>query len=108
MLPVGSSNHIDNMEHHVGLRAKKVIPFVDDGSGNAVMEITNTLAVRYIVDSTTSTTYYVCKAAAGSLESDPVWQIAKLDKLNKISITWADGNTDFDNTYNNREALTYT
>lgn len=45
MPPVGSSNHIDNMEHHVALRARKVIPFVDDGSGNAVMQVTLTQLV---------------------------------------------------------------
>lgn len=108
MPPVGSSNHIDNMEHHVGLRAKKVIPFVDDGSGNAVMQITGSLAVRYVVDSTVSTTYYTGKAPAGTLTSAASWQISKLDKASGAIITWADGEIDFNKIWDNREYLTYT
>ena len=107
MPPTGSSNHIDNLEHHSGLRAKKVIPFVDDGSGNAVMQVTGDLAIRYVVDSVTATTFYLGKATPGTATSSASWQIMKLDESAGTVTTWADGNTDFDNVWDNRQALSY-
>lgn len=107
MPPTGSSNHIDNLEHHSGLRAKKVIPFVDDGSGNAVMQVTGDLAIRYVVDSVTATTFYLGKAAAGTATSAAAWQIMKVDESVGTVTTWANGTTDFSNIWDNRQALSY-
>lgn len=107
MNPTGTSNHIDNLEHHSGLRAKKVIPFVNDGTGNAVMQITKSLAIRYVVDSAVSTTFYLGKAAPGTLTSAANWQIMKISTASGTITTWADGNSDFDNIWDNRQSLTY-
>ena len=50
---------------------------------------------------------YLGKAATGSLESDPVWQIQKVDKTTCVDITWADGDNLYDNIWDNRESLIY-
>jgi len=64
-------------------------------------------AVRY--DEPDETTAYLGKAVAGSSENSGVWQISKLTFTGDIiSISWADGNTSFDNTWSNRAFLTYT
>lgn len=105
--PTGSSNHIDNLEHHSGLRAKKVLPYVSDGAGNAVLEVTGDLALKYVADGSVDTTYYLGTAAPGSDGADAVWQIKKIDESTGTVITWADGNSDFDNVWDDRESLTY-
>jgi len=43
-------------------------------------------------------TIYVCLADPGSLPSAAVWQIQKYDISSGVSITFADGNSNFDNT----------
>lgn len=107
MSPTGNSNHIDNLEHHSGLRAKKVIPFVDDGQGNAVMQVTGDLSVRYVQDSVTATTYYIGKSTPGTATSAAAWQILKLDEASGTVITWADGDTEFNNVWDDRQSLSY-
>ena len=53
---------------------------------------------------------YVGKAAIGSATSASVWQIMKIDESGdpELVITWADGNDNFDNVWDNRLSLTYT
>jgi len=41
---------------------------------------------------------YICRAPIGSNLSDAVWQIKKVNTADPITTTWADGNSDFDNT----------
>jgi hypothetical protein len=60
------------------------------------------------VDQATSTVMYVGKAAIGSLTSGAVWRVKKVDTTSGIVITWADGNSNFDNIWDNRAILTYT
>lgn len=107
MPPTGTSNHIDNLEHHAGLRAKKVLAFVDDGSGNAVLPISTSLAVRYVVDTVTATTFYLGKATPGTATSSASWSIMRIDESAGTVTTWADGNADFDNVWDNRQSLSY-
>jgi len=54
-----------------------------------------------------ATATYVGQAQDGSLESDPVWQIQKIDTSSGVSILWADGNNKFDNIWDDRATLTY-
>lgn len=59
--------------------------------------------------STTGVTY-IGKAPIGSIESDAVWQIRKLDESGTpttLSITWADGNSNFDNVWSDRLTESY-
>ena len=59
-------------------------------------------------DSVTSGIFYKCWAAQGSDQGDPVWRIQKMDTVNyDLAKTWADGDTNFDNVYDDRESLTY-
>lgn len=51
--------------------------------------------------------YYIGTARAGESESDPVWQIQKVDTNNGTTITFADGDTEFNNIWNNRTELSY-
>lgn len=50
---------------------------------------------------------YVGKAAIGSSSASALWQIKKIDETSGTVITWADGNSNFDNIWDNRASLTY-
>jgi len=59
---------------------------------------------------TTSTTdnIYIGKAAIGSSGASAVWQIKKLNTATlALDKTWADGNDDFDNSWDNRVSIIY-
>lgn len=61
-------------------------------------------------DVSTSNITYVGKAAIGSSGASAVWRIMKIDESGTpttLSITWADGNSNFDNVWDNRTSLTY-
>lgn len=76
----------------------------EDASGGGGASINEKLLQ---VDSVGTTTY-LGYADAGSLTSASVWAIKRIIETgNDVSITWADGNTDFDNIWDNRLALTY-
>ncbi len=79
-----------------------------DIDGNMV-SISKSYATQ-IDDVSTVSVAYVGKAAVGSATSSPVWQIIKISKggspISTI-ITYADGNSNFDNIFDNRTSLTY-
>jgi hypothetical protein len=81
----------------------------EDGSINVTGTITSidkVYAVR--IDEVNANLSYVGKAEIGSLNSNAVWQIQRVQKTAQVtSITWADGNSNFDNIWNNRASLTY-
>jgi len=56
---------------------------------------------------TTADVTYIGKAPTGSAESEAVWQIAKLDVSSGLSKTWADGDSQYNNVWDNRASLTY-
>jgi len=58
-------------------------------------------------DSGNNVILYIGKAPSGSLTSDPVWQIQRLDESIGFDRTWANGNREANNIYDNRESLTY-
>lgn len=60
-------------------------------------------------DFATETLIYKGEAEAGSSFSQPVWRIRKLvlSEDGDVSETWADGNANFDNTWDNRASLIY-
>jgi hypothetical protein len=60
------------------------------------------------VDEPSSTTTYVGQASVGSDISDSVWRIKRiLVSGTETIIEWADGDSNFDNVWNNRASLTY-
>lgn len=67
---------------------------------------TNETAI--ILDEAVAGTTYVGKAPVGSAASDAVWQIMKMvESAGVTTITWADGDTVFNNVWNDRASLTY-
>lgn len=54
------------------------------------------------------TTTYIGYAVAGSLTSASVWAIKRIVETGlDVAITWADGNKNYDNIWDNRASLTY-
>ncbi len=64
-------------------------------------------ALEFKKDSTDSKVSYIGKATIASDTGDAVWKIQKMDENDGTVITWADGNDNYDNIYDNRESLTY-
>lgn len=58
-------------------------------------------------ETSTINTVYVGYAVISSITSDPVWKIKKIDTTSGADITWADGNNNYDNIWDNRTILTY-
>jgi hypothetical protein len=68
--------------------------------------LTGPLAIQ--LDDTGGTTY-IGEASPGSLTSASAWRIKRVVETGPDSvITWADGDSDFDNIWDNRLSLTYT
>lgn len=61
------------------------------------------------IDEASATISYIGKAPIGSLASEAVWQIFKMDTGTspQTIITWADGDAEFNNIWDNRASLTY-
>ena len=50
---------------------------------------------------------YVAKAPCGTAQASPFWQAFLIDETVGFTITWADGNSDFDNVATDLTALVY-
>lgn len=50
---------------------------------------------------------YIAKSAPGSLEADAVWQCKKIDETTGTVVTWADGDSNYNNVASDLTALTY-
>lgn len=65
-------------------------------------------ALATILDEAVAGTTYIGSAAAGSAQGSAVWRIKKMVEAAGITtITYADGDTQFDNIWTNRASLTY-
>lgn len=65
------------------------------------------MAVR--LDEASSTVTYVGEAVEGSADSGALWRIKRMSASGTVTtISWADGNSNFDNIWDNRASLTYT
>lgn len=63
------------------------------------------LTIRIDADGTTT---YIGTASAGALESASAWRIKKMIETGSdITVTFADGNSNYDNIWDNRLSLTY-
>ena len=61
-----------------------------------------------LIDEVDAATTYQCQAEPGTLTSAAKWRIRKILKVGTVTtISWADGNTEFDNIADNRAILTY-
>ena len=66
-----------------------------------------TYALQFATDSGTSTTFYLGEAVEGSATSAAVWRIQRIQTASGVQIDWADGDSDFDGIFDDRESLSY-
>ncbi len=104
-----STEHYDNTEHVQPALAKRTLGVLFNGSDYVVgVDITaTTIRIDY---NGGNTAIYIGWAAPGALTSDSVWRISKhaYDVAeNLTSSIWADGDTNFDNEWDERASLSY-
>jgi hypothetical protein len=82
---------------------------VDDGNGGTRQLSTNDFAsVRALrLEEASATVTYVGEAEAGTATSAAAWRIKRISTASGTSIQWADGDTLFNNVWDNRAGLTY-
>ncbi len=98
------------MNGHLGGNAQPTIDREEHRSiggvdAKAVFEYALPVAKR--VDTTVSNTIYIGQSAIGTANSAAIWQVKKIDTTNGADITWADGDSNYDNVWDNRASLTY-
>lgn len=80
-------------------------------SGSVTGTVTaNSTSIEYktMIDEASSTVTYIGKAAAGGSLSSAIWQIKRLSVSGNVTtIDHADGNTNYDNIWDNRASLSY-
>ena len=59
------------------------------------------------LDQVTATLAYVGEATFAAPTSSALWRIRKLDTTTGVDIKWADGNSNYDNVWDDRASLTY-
>jgi hypothetical protein len=64
-------------------------------------------ALQVKIDQANNTTTYVGEAELGSATSSAVWRIKKIVCDDGLTVTYADGNDNFDNIFDNRASLSY-
>lgn len=92
---------VELLGHDTQTNALRRIRVDNNGSIGSAAE-----AVR-IDDATTPSTTYIGKAAIGSSTSASVWQVARLDTSSGLIKTWADGDSEYDNVWDDRTMLNY-
>lgn len=78
--------------------------------GDLLNIIAGNIAVRTAPDSASADIIYFAKASPGTADNVPLWSIQRLTEGNSIDdlvIEWADGDSNQDNIWDNRESLTY-
>ncbi len=74
------------------------------------VSITSVIDTQYTVllDEVSATLSYIGEAAPKSSTSGAVWRIRRLDTTSGVEMLYADGDTRFDNVWDDRASLTYT
>lgn len=75
-----------------------------DGTTNPQRPIGQSMATKITEDGLMT---YIAIAAPGTAQSSALWQCKKIDETTGIVITWADGDSEFDNVATDLTALTY-
>lgn len=99
----GGSVTVTNMVPAVetGLAKEVTLQSIDAG----IAALAGEFATR--VDTSASPLIYLGLAAPGSASSAAVWQVTRFDTTVGVIQTYADGNTNFDNIWDNRASLSY-
>jgi prepilin-type processing-associated H-X9-DG protein len=91
--------------------ATPIEPYVDRTTRELHVKSTSGVTPHYIiykaVDSGDANITYVGFADPGTATSVSSWKILRKDDTSGTNILYADGNTNFDNEWDEREALTY-
>ena len=101
-----TSQAIDNWSFDETYQEATFLPVEEDPSGVLLRKTTDNLALMWATDSGDSTIIYVGESTPGSVANSAVWRIQKVDTTNG-TIEWADGDTNFNNNFSNREGLSY-
>lgn len=75
--------------------------------GAQYVQVVAPFALTTRVDEVSSTLMYVGKAQPGASTALPYWQIMRVDTTAGVVTAFADGNTNFDNVWDDRASLTY-
>ena len=111
---IKSGDERDSQSFDESFRLKKVGMYGWDGTNMTQLKVDElgildggAYAMNLQTDSGDANVQYLGKAAPGTATSAASWQIQKIDETTGTVITWADGNSSFDNVYDNRESLSY-
>lgn len=91
-----------SFDEDFGVNAVETLGY--DGTSLQRLNASN-MAVKVTVDGTNT---YLALAAPGTAQATAKWQARKIDTSSGVVITWADGNSNFDNTSTDLTSLTYT
>lgn len=98
------------MAYKLLLQGRDVQWLCNDGTGGAVVEVSNFGAAKYAsrYAEASATVAYAGAAEPGSATSAASWQIQRLTfSGNDVVVEFADGDADFDNVWDNRASLSY-
>lgn len=98
---------LERLEHSDENNAKNVNVYIWNGSSWVRSQGSTPSYTTRLDDFTTTNVTYVGKAPIGSAVGSAVWQIQKIDETTGMVITWADGDSSFNNIWDNRAGLTY-
>jgi len=101
---IHTPEHILNKSFDNDYQILMVEGVVEDGAGNLVRQNSTDMAMKV---TTVGDITYMGFASPGADEASAVWQAKKIDTSSGVSITWADGNSSFDNVATDLTALTY-
>lgn len=98
-----SEQYILNNIYEQVLKAIAVVGVGWDGVSSQ-LPMADSLAVKVTENGSVT---YIGTAAPGTAEATAKWRCFKVDETTGAVITWADGNSNFDNTAEDLAALTY-
>ncbi len=75
--------------------------------GTAFQPVSGGAQAIQLDSTTTANTVYVGVAPPGTATSSGSWQIQKIDTSSGVGVTWANGNGDYSNIWDNRASLSY-
>jgi hypothetical protein len=82
--------------------------YVEVPSGVAQQVTSSDSLLQVLIDEASGTITYVGDANPGIATATAEWRIQKINtSSNPITVLWADGNTSFDNVWDNRASLSY-
>lgn len=103
-----SPQEVQNWSFDEEFNVLAVENLVYNPASGALERMTDSIVYTEHIDTTTTPNIvYYGRADVGSTTSQAVWRIKRVDTTNGKFETWADGNADFDNVWDNRASLNY-